>query len=70
MRLWPVQVAQSQHGSSVGSTGRMQVAEELRAGHLCLELGVVWATAAGFWSQHSFGAGEVRTSNWAFAFQF
>lgn len=46
------------------------MAEELRAGHLCLELGVVWATAAGFWSQHSFGAGEVRTSNWAFAFQF
>lgn len=46
------------------------MSEELRAGHLCLELGVVWATGAGFQSQLSFGAGEVKTSSWAFFFQF
>lgn len=44
--------------------------EELRAGHLCLELALVWATGAGFWSLHTSSAGEVRTRNWAFDFQF
>lgn len=68
--LWRIRVTQSWYGSGVGSTGKMQVTEELRAGHLCLELGVVWATGAGFWSQLTFGAGVVRTSNWAFALQF
>lgn len=68
--LWAVQVTQTWRGRSVGSAGKMEVTEELRAGHLCLQLSVVWATGPGFWSQIGFGAGEVRTRNWAFAFQF
>lgn len=67
---WMVNVMPSQHGDSVGNAGSLQVAQKLRAGDLWAGLCAVWAMGVGLRLQLSAGAGKVRTSNWAFGFQF
>lgn len=67
---WMVNVMPSQHGDSVGNAGSLQVAQKLRAGDPWAGLCAVWAMGVGLRLQLSAGAGKVRTSNWAFGFQF